>query len=197
MQALIDFDGWRKWKHFSQSSPNSSKGTNILTAGQSTGTGSASSPVSANRNKKSTNQSDSTGSSDSTSNHNGISPPDTLTALNAQHSESVDTLESVSTTDSVISTETAAPMSSAATLTPAGNFSRQSSSQSGKQIPQPHSSTNLSPKLQPISSKHQIQNKPAMQPQDERRRKRSSLGRSGLSGVVEEMEDGGGVGVGA
>ena len=191
MQALIDFDGWRKWKDFSQSSPVSGKkGADVTSVSKTNAT--ATSNISApNKNRDSTSNSNSTGSSGSAS-ARGPPIPDTLTALNAK-SESADTLDSVSTTASGSSGETAAPLSSStATLTaPQGNFSRQPSTQGPKHPPQPHPPPLRPSATDPVlgSSKQHLHAKANGMVKEERRRKRSSLGHSGLSGVVEEMED--------
>jgi hypothetical protein len=189
MQALIDFDGWRKWKDFSQNSPISTKSSKL-----SLTTPASSAPAATVTAKAhSGSNSDSTDSGDMIqSKRTNPPPPDTLAALSSQ-TESADTLNSISTTDSI--PEPVGPVSSTVTLTP-GTFQRQTSSQPTKHLGA-HSGPRSTGNSPQSSTKNLIQQKSASQNQDDRRRKRTSLGRSGLSGVVEEFEDGREVGVGA
>lgn len=185
MQALIDFDGWRKWKDFSQLSPVSSKKNSDALGTTKPSATILSGSVLPARGRESASNSNSTGSSDSAL-ANVSSIPDTLTALNAK-SESADTLDSVSTTGSNSSAETAAPLaSSTATLTPQGSFHRQLPPQPLV----PHSLRPSTTETALASSKQHLHLKQSGPIKEERRRKRSSLGHGGLTGVVEEMEDG-------
>ena len=192
MQALIDFEGWRKWKEFAQdSSVPMKKSLDISSTPKSTAATFNNNAALPSKTREAASNSASTGSSGSTSSPN---PPlhDTLMALN-EKTESADTLESVSTFHSTSSAETAAPFaSSTATLTPQATLQRQIPPQPTKQLSQPqvHALRSLASDTAQATAKQAPLPKSNGSVKDDRRRKRSSLGHGGLTGVVEELEDG-------
>ena len=187
MQALVDFDGWRKWKDFSQDPPVAGKKGSDNVVSSKPNAAQSALPI---KNRESASNSNSTGSSSDSASGTGPPIPATLAALNAK-SESADTLDSISTTASGSSTETAAPLSSSTvTLTPQNSFHRQPSSQQApKRVPIPHTTTLRASATDTAlaSAKQHPYGKTGGPPKEERRRKRSSLGHGGLQGVVEEI----------
>ena len=205
MQALIDFDGWRKWKDFAQPARATTRSTRATTANTiSTTAGGSSGTPKVNRVGKASHSSSSASNDTSSSSKPAI--PKTLVALNDKV-ESGDTIGSTDSPNSDDSIETLDLKSSrrtptmpqlatfssigstdsVSTMMPSRNsISRQSSLQSTHTVVGRDSLSNSpvraaihTPSIGSVVSAGQEEN---------RRRKRSSFGRSGLSGVSEEVE---------